>query len=197
MKEAPTTYERYDLNGQHIDRNMSNNNTMDENTNINDETATRELLIDQSLRRFFGFDSFKPLQKETILSTMNGQNVLTIVGTGKGKTLMYMLPAVLSSKPTVVLCPIKSLVEEVQEKGCIERIVFDEAHTISTWGATFRPAYKAVCNSLAKITCPLLLLKIEKELHEIFGDFCVYRNLVFRENLFLEVVEHGENFMMI
>ena len=34
MKEAPATYERYDLNGQHIDRNMSNNNTMDENTNI-------------------------------------------------------------------------------------------------------------------------------------------------------------------
>ena len=72
MKEAPATYERYDLNGQHIDRNMSNNNTMDENTNTNDETATRELLIDQSLQRFFGFDSFKPLQKETILSTMNG-----------------------------------------------------------------------------------------------------------------------------
>ena len=106
MKEAPATYERYDLNGQHIDRNMSNNNTMDENTNTNDETATRELLIDQSLQRFFGFDSFKALQKETILSTMNGHNVLTIVGTGGGKTLMYMLPAVLSSKPTVFFDPL-------------------------------------------------------------------------------------------
>ena len=37
-------------------------------------------------------------------------------------------------------------------------------------------------------------LKIEKEHHEIFGDFCVYRNSVLRENLFLEVVERGGKF---
>lgn len=89
---------------------------------------------------------------------------------------------------------------KIQEQDSIERIVFDEAHTISAWGTTFRPVYKAVCNALAKIACPLLLLsatvplRLENELHDISGDFCVYRNSVFRENLFLEVVERGAKF---
>lgn len=30
-----------------------------------------------------------------------------------------------------------------------ERIVFDEAHTITTWGNTFRPVYKAICEQLS------------------------------------------------
>ena len=43
---------------------------------------------------------------------MAGKNVVTVVGTGGGKTLTYLLPAVLSSRPTLVLSPIKSLIDD-------------------------------------------------------------------------------------
>jgi superfamily II DNA helicase RecQ len=43
---------------------------------------------------------------------MAEKNVLTVVGTGVGKTLTYLLPAVLSSHPTLVLSPIKSLIDD-------------------------------------------------------------------------------------
>jgi hypothetical protein len=51
-------------------------------------------LIDTTLQNYFGFPSFRPLQKENIISTMAEKNVLTVVGTGGGKTLTYLLPAV-------------------------------------------------------------------------------------------------------
>jgi superfamily II DNA helicase RecQ len=43
---------------------------------------------------------------------MAEKNVLTVVGTGGGKTLTYLLPDVLSSHPTLVLSPIKSLIDD-------------------------------------------------------------------------------------
>ena len=73
-------------------------------------------IIDNALRHYFGFDSFRSLQTETIATTMNGKNVLTILGTGggrAGKSLTYLLSAVISSKPTVVVSPIKSLIDDI------------------------------------------------------------------------------------
>ena len=67
-------------------------------------------IIYNALRHYFG--SFRSLQRETIATTMNGKNVLTILGTGGNKSLTYLLPAVISSKPTVVVSPIKSLIDD-------------------------------------------------------------------------------------
>ena len=69
-------------------------------------------IIDNALRQYFGFTSFRPLQRETIMATMSGKNVMTVVGTGGGKTLMYLLPAVISTKTTLVISPIICLIDE-------------------------------------------------------------------------------------
>ena len=68
--------------------------------------------MESTLKNYFGYTSFLPLQQETIISTMAGENVLTIAGTGRGKSLMYFLPAVLSSKVTMVISPLKSLIDD-------------------------------------------------------------------------------------
>ena len=75
----------------------------------------------------------------------------------------------------------------------MERIVFDEAHIITTWGNTFHPVYKAVCEQLSKLQIPKLLLSAtvpgncREELLNVFGTFMVMRNTVFQDNLVLEV----------
>ena len=59
-------------------------------------------------------------------------------------------------------------------KNQIDRIVFDEVHTIITWGNSFRPIYRDVCEQFAKTSCPKLLLsatipiRIETELKNFF-----------------------------
>ena len=77
------------------------------------------------------------------------------------------------------------------------RIVFDEAHTIATWGSTFRPFFKEICMDLAKLPCPKLLLsatvttKLQQTLMDVFGRLLVFRETVYRENLIFEVVERS------
>ena len=77
------------------------------------DNLERGELIDNTLRQYFGFTSFRPLQRETIMATMNGEDVMTVVGTGGGKTLMYLLPAVISSNITLVVSPTLSLIDDM------------------------------------------------------------------------------------
>ena len=87
------------------------------------------------------------------------------------------------------------------EKSQLERIVFDEAHTIVSWGSTFRPVYKEVCARLARVKCcPKLLLsatvpaKVETAIKDIFDNLTVNRSSVFIENLHLHIRERTNTF---
>ena len=71
-----------------------------------------EGLLLSTLREYFGYQEFRPLQKEIVTAALKGENVLGVLGTGSGKTLTFMLPAVLASKPTLVVSPMKSLIDD-------------------------------------------------------------------------------------
>ena len=84
-------------------------------------------------------------------------------------------------------------VKSLSEKQLLERIVFDECHIISTWGSTFRPAYKDAFEGLVRLKTPKLLLsatlssEVEAELKEVFDSISVLRQPIFRDNIFLQV----------
>ena len=196
------------------DMSRQNNSTQsqDQNGSFDPLASIADVtLVIETLIQFLGFSTFRPLQKEAILASLAGKNVLTVLSTGGGKTLLFMSPAVIEMKLTVVVCPIKSLnddqlgccenfsipvckftgdvcleqqqeqlvrledfklmfstpellaegplrvkVDLLLEKGEISCVVFDKAHTISTWGNSFRPVYRTVCEELAKVNCPKL-----------------------------------------
>ena len=73
----------------------------------------RDELVDNTLKHYFGFTEFRPLQRETIIATMKGDDVLTVLGTGGGKSLTYLLPAVVSERTTFVIAPTKSLIDDI------------------------------------------------------------------------------------
>ncbi|HET8804841.1 MAG TPA: RecQ family ATP-dependent DNA helicase, partial [Gaiellales bacterium] len=81
-------------------------------------TATTDLSAE--LQRLFGFERFRPGQREAIEGTLSGRDVLAIMPTGSGKSLCYQLPALMRTDLTLVVSPLVSLMQDQVE--ALERV---------------------------------------------------------------------------
>lgn len=69
-------------------------------------------VLEDKLKEWFGFETFKRGQKEIIESILAGKHTLGILPTGSGKSLCYQLPTYLIEKPTLVISPLISLMDD-------------------------------------------------------------------------------------
>jgi ATP-dependent DNA helicase RecQ len=74
-------------------------------------TAPQDTLI-AALQRHFGFDHFRPGQREVIEAVLAGRSTVAILPTGGGKSLCYQLPALLSEGVTIVVSPLIALMKD-------------------------------------------------------------------------------------
>ena len=64
------------------------------------------------LRETFGFDGFRPGQGEAIDALLAGRNMLAVMPTGSGKSLIYQVPALLTGGLSIVVSPLVALMQD-------------------------------------------------------------------------------------
>jgi ATP-dependent DNA helicase RecQ len=122
--------------------------------------------LEQALKQFFGYDSFRPGQRQIVEDALAHRDLLIVMPTGGGKSLCFQLPALLKPGLTVVVSPLIALMQDQVEALRNNGIGATFLNSTLNWQAELR-VKEAILNGRVK----LLYVAPERLLSEKFMPF--------------------------
>lgn len=122
--------------------------------------------LEQSLKRLFGYDSFRPGQAKIVEEALQNRDLLVIMPTGGGKSLCFQLPALLKPGLSVVVSPLIALMQD-QVDTLLDNGIGATFLNSSLTSQEVQLREQAIVNEKIK----LLYIAPERLLHERFTPF--------------------------
>lgn len=133
-----------------------------------------ENLLKENLKKYFGYESFRPGQEEIINNILKGRDVLGVLPTGGGKSICYQLPALMMDGITLVISPLISLmkdqVDALNENGISASFINS---TLT------RDEYKKTLSDISRGHVKLLYISPERLENDFFIEFIKDLNINF------------------
>ncbi|GAD05491.1 RecQ family ATP-dependent DNA helicase [Porphyromonas crevioricanis] len=134
----------------------------------------------QVLKKYWGYENFRPLQEDIILSVLEGHDTMGLMPTGGGKSITFQVPGLILPGVTLVITPLIALMKDQVDHLKEQRIPAATVHSgmlyekvISTLENTCFGAYKFLYLSPERITSELFLNKLPQlQISLIVVDEC-------------------------
>lgn len=124
------------------------------------------------LKHYYGYSSFRRGQKEIIESILHGNDVLSLMPTGGGKSICYQIPALIFDGITIVISPLISLMKDQVRK--LNQIGIRAAYINSSLSSRqIKLAMNNMCNGFYKI----IYVAPERLLSKTFIEFAYNTNI--------------------
>lgn len=117
-----------------------------------------------ALRKHFGFRSFRPGQEPLIRAVCSGRDAVGLLPTGAGKSVTYMLPALIGVRPVLVVSPLVSLMADQEARARALGLRAAALHA-----GLERAAREAVLHRFSQGHLDLLLVAPERLAHPSFA----------------------------
>ncbi len=121
----------------------------------------------QALKQYFGHDAFYPNQRELIAHILAGEDVLAVMPTGAGKSMVYQIPAIVSDGLAIVISPLISLMKD--QVDALRQVGVRAAYLNSSQSAEEQ---SAVLHYASSGSCKLLYVAPERLAAPKFVSLC-------------------------
>ncbi len=125
-------------------------------SDVQETQGANGLTPETVLKDVFGYDSFRPLQKEIIQNVLDGRDTLAVMPTGGGKSLCYEIPALIMTGLTVVVSPLIALMQDQ-----VAQLEAAGVQAVCLNSSMSQEAYADTCQKIRSGTIKLLYVSPE------------------------------------